>query len=72
MGGACANCLADLTNNKVDEAGARISLESRPFLYDPEHVDPQAVAFADKQTFIVEAVRRYEYGPHSRQAYAPP
>ena len=49
----------DLTNNKVDEVHVS---RLRPFLYDPEHVDPQAVALADKQTFIVEAVRRHEYG----------
>jgi hypothetical protein len=49
----------DLTNNKVDEVHVS---RLRPFLYDPEHVDPQAIALADKQTFIVEAVRRHEFG----------
>ena len=34
-----------------------------PFQYDPDHTDPNEVATADKQAFIVEAVKEHKGNP---------
>ena len=50
----------DLTTNRVMEVHVS---RLRPFQYDPAHTDPNEVATADKQAFIVEAVKEHKGNP---------
>jgi len=50
----------DLTTNRVMEVHVS---RLRPFQYDPDHTDPNEVATADKQAFIVEAVKEHKGNP---------